>query len=388
MTSNLESYQIENLTKRFGSGARAVTAVDGLDLRIAPGELLVLLGPSGCGKTTALRCLAGLEPASGGRIVFGDRVIFDADKRIDVPPERRNIGMVFQSYALWPHKTVRQNIAYPLKVRKLKQGIAEGWVDEVAKLVEVDPLLDRYPGQLSGGQQQRVALARGLVARPELMLFDEPLSNLDALLRGQVRNDLHALHQRIGFSGVYVTHDQAEAFALGDRVAVMRSGKLDQIGLPQEVFETPATEYVANFVGMTNTVRVTYDPTGWRSEDGLYHQVPLSPNEAGTVGIRFRSSSAHATHAESSGGSLRLSGLFIDAVYAGGRYEVNLSIGEMRVTATAEASTVRACQPGDRLTVEIPWSECAIFDEDGQRLEHGADQRVGGTVLARSQPAT
>jgi len=319
--------------------------------------------------------------------VFGDRVIFDADKRIDVPPERRNIGMVFQSYALWPHKTVRQNIAYPLKVRRLKQGFAEGWVGEVAKLVEVDALLDRYPGQLSGGQQQRVALARGLVARPELMLFDEPLSNLDALLRAQVRNDLHALHQTIGFSGVYVTHDQAEAFALGDRVAVMRSGKLDQIGLPQEVFETPATEYVANFVGMTNTVRVTYDPTGWRSEDGLYHQVPLSSNEAGTVRIRFRSSSAQVTHGEPTADTLKLSGLFVDSVYAGRRYEVNLAIGEMRVTATAEASTVRASKPGDRLTVEIPWSECAMFDADGQRLGHRADQPVEGSVRVRSQPA-
>src|SRR5690606_5475965 len=207
-----------NLTKTFGSGAGRFTAIDGLNLDIREGELVVLLGQSGCGKTTALRCVAGLESADEGVISFGDTVVFDSRRGVDVPPEKRDLGMVFQSYALWPHRTVRQNIGYPLKVRKLTKELKEEkWVEQAAELVDCGALLDRYPHQLSGGQQQRVALARGLVSRPRLVLMDEPLSNLDALLRVRVRNELHELHQRLGFAGLYVTHDQSEAMALGDR---------------------------------------------------------------------------------------------------------------------------------------------------------------------------
>src|SRR5918994_3728969 len=189
---------IHSLTKRF-EGKPPTTPVDDLEIEIEEGEFLVLLGPSGCGKTTTLRCLAGLETPSTGRITFGSTTMFDADRRVNVAPEKRNIGMVFQSYALWPHLTVRKNIRYPLKARRIKEGIKAGWVEETAALVDCGALLDRYPAQLSGGQQQRVALARGLVARPDLVLFDEPLSNLDARLREQVRNELAELHNRLGF---------------------------------------------------------------------------------------------------------------------------------------------------------------------------------------------
>src|SRR5689334_18763548 len=168
---------IDGLVKHF-HGNPPTKAVDDLGLEIDQGEFLILLGPSGCGKTTALRCLAGLETPSAGRISFGDTTVFDASRRVNLSPDKRNVGMVFQSYALWPHMTVRKNIAYPLRARKLRQGLKAGWVEETAALVDCGPLLDRYPAQLSGGQQQRVALARGLVARPELVLFDEPLSNL------------------------------------------------------------------------------------------------------------------------------------------------------------------------------------------------------------------
>ena len=188
----------------------------------------MLLGPSGCGKTTTLRCLAGLETPGQGRIVFGDTTVFDAGKRVNLSPDKRRIGMVFQSYALWPHMTVRKNLAYPLKARKLREGLKWGWVEQTAELVDCASLLDRYPAQLSGGQQQRVALARGLVARPELVLFDEPLSNLDARLRDQVRAQIHELHGRLGFTAVFVTHDQSEALALGDRLAIMKHGKIEQ----------------------------------------------------------------------------------------------------------------------------------------------------------------
>ena len=248
--------------------------MDDLDLDIEEGEFLVLLGPSGCGKTTTLRCLAGLETPDEGRITFGDRAVFDSSTKLNLSPDKRNIGMVFQSYALWPHMTVRKNIGYPLKARKLKGPETKNWVEETAALVDCSPLLDRYPAQLSGGQQQRVALARGLVARPDVVLFDEPLSNLDARLRDQVRAQLHELHARLRFSAVFVTHDQSEALALADRVAIMRAGRFEQVGTPEHVFEEPATEYVAGFIGMSNRLPLERTRRGWVLRRGGGHRRP------------------------------------------------------------------------------------------------------------------
>jgi iron(III) transport system ATP-binding protein len=244
----------EGLTKSFGGKAKA-PAVDRVDLEIHEGEFLVLLGPSGCGKTTTLRCLAGLETPTEGRIRLGAVDVFDSRRGLNLSPDKRNIGMVFQTYALWPHMTVRQNIAYPLRARRMRQAIKDGWVEEMAERVGCEGLLDRLPAQLSGGQQQRVAVARGLVARPDLILFDEPLSNLDARLRDSVRAHLHELHQQLGFTAVFVTHDQSEALALGDRLAVMRSGRIEQLDRPKVIHDDPATDYVANFVGMNNQLR-------------------------------------------------------------------------------------------------------------------------------------
>ncbi|MPV90489.1 ATP-binding cassette domain-containing protein, partial [Georgenia ruanii] len=207
--------------------------------------------------------LAGLEAPDAGRIRIGDRTVFDREERVKLPPDKRDIGMVFQTYALWPHLTVRQNIAYPLKVRRRKRELADGWVERVAALVDCGSLLDRFPGQLSGGQQQRVALARGLVARPGLVLMDEPMSNLDAKLRDQVRTELHELHRRLGFTAVFVTHDQAEAFALGDRMAIMRSGRIEQLDTPEGVFGAPQTEYVADFIGMSNRLILQRNGRFW-----------------------------------------------------------------------------------------------------------------------------
>ena len=231
--------RIEGLTKQFKAKPPTI-ANDDLDLEIEEGEFLVLLGPSGCGKTTTLRCLAGLETPEAGRISFGDRTVFDCGARINLPPDKRNIGMVFQSYALWPHMTVRKNIGYPLRARRMKSAIAAGQDrGDRRTWSTAETCSTGIPAQLSGGQQQRVALARGLVARPDLVLFDEPLSNLDARLRDQVRAQIHELHQRLGFTAVFVTHDQAEAFALGDRMAIMRAGKIEQFDTPERVFETP-----------------------------------------------------------------------------------------------------------------------------------------------------
>jgi iron(III) transport system ATP-binding protein len=259
------SFRISGLSKSYGSHL----IVDDLDLEIEQGEFLVLLGPSGCGKTTTLRCLAGLETPEQGSIEFQGRTVFDASARVNVSANKRNIGMVFQSYALWPNMTVRKNIAYPLKVRKQKQALAAGRVEEAADMVDCGHLLDRYPSQLSGGQQQRVAVARGLVSRPDLMLFDEPLSNLDARLRDTVRTEIHRLHESLGFGAVFVTHDQSEAFALGDKLAIMQEGRIEQHGTPQHVFDNPATDYVAEFIGMSNRLELHRSGTQWRTQAGV-----------------------------------------------------------------------------------------------------------------------
>ncbi|WP_257015933.1 ABC transporter ATP-binding protein [Rhodococcus sp. ACS1] len=244
--------RVSGLRKTFHRRREAVHALKALDLEVARGELLVLLGPSGCGKTTFLRCLVGMERPTQGTISLEGDPVVDAECGLFAPPNRRNVGMVFQNYALWPHMKVRDNVAYPLKARKLKDALSEGRVDEVLQVVQCSHLADRYPPELSGGQQQRVSLARALAAKPALLLLDEPLSNLDALLRIDLRAQLRELHRTLGFTGVYVTHDQEEALALGTRVAVMNEGEIVQIGPPRDVYRRPATEKVADFLGARN----------------------------------------------------------------------------------------------------------------------------------------
>jgi len=235
---------LRDVTKRFG----ATTAVDNVSLDIGDGELFTLLGPSGCGKTTLLRLLAGFAAVDGGEIRFGEG-------RVDrLPPYARNIGMVFQNYALWPHMTVRGNVTYGLRLRKLTAAeIARRMAAGLAR-VNLTGLEDRYPGQLSGGQQQRVALARALVLNPDILLLDEPLSNLDAKIRVQVRGEIRALQRDLAITTVYVTHDQEEALSLSDRVAVMREGRVQQVAAPKALYERPANRFVADFVGTNNFI--------------------------------------------------------------------------------------------------------------------------------------
>jgi iron(III) transport system ATP-binding protein len=233
---------VEGAVKRFG----AVTAVDRADLTVADGELFTLLGPSGCGKTTLLRLLAGFYQPDEGEIRFGDRVVSG------LAPYERNIGMVFQNYALWPHMTVRSNIVYGLRLRKLPPAEIEARLAEGLRKVNLVGFESRYPGQLSGGQQQRVALARALVLNPDILLLDEPLSNLDAKIRVQVRTEIRKLQQDLGITTIYVTHDQEEALSLSDRVAVMKDGRVLQVGVPRELYERPRTRFVADFVGTNN----------------------------------------------------------------------------------------------------------------------------------------
>jgi putative spermidine/putrescine transport system ATP-binding protein len=235
---------IEGLTKRFDD----VVAVDRVDLDIADHELISLLGPSGCGKTTTLRCIAGFETPSAGRIAF------DGQDIVDQLPERRDIGMVFQSYALFPHMTVTQNLAFGLEMRRVARAEAGRRIAQALETVQLSDLGQRYPRQLSGGQQQRVALARALVIEPRVLLLDEPLANLDAKLREEVRFFIRQLQKRVGITTVYVTHDQAEAMVISDRIVVMFDGHVHQIGTPVEIYARPASREVANFIGLSNFI--------------------------------------------------------------------------------------------------------------------------------------
>lgn len=242
--------EIRGLKKAYGS----VAAVRELDLTVNEGEFLVILGPSGCGKTTSLRCLAGLEEPDDGVIQIGPQKVFDARERISIPPEGRNIGMVFQSYALWPHMTVFDNVAYPLRVRHKNLGTAEltRRVREVLAMVGLEHLETRSSSMLSGGQMQRVSLARALVSWPAALLLDEPLSNLDMRLRHHLRTELKEIQRTTGATSVYVTHDQTEAASLADRILVMRDGEVEQLCTPEELFSKPASRFVADFLGIPN----------------------------------------------------------------------------------------------------------------------------------------
>ena len=241
--------RINNLVKRFGD----LVAVDDISLDVGEGHTLALLGPSGCGKTTILRCIAGLETADAGAIEIAGATVFDHAARINLMPEQRELGIVFQSYAVWPHMSVADNVGFPLKVRRVAKAEIAERVARVLDLVGLGTAKDKAATALSGGQQQRVALARALIHEPRLVLFDEPMSNLDAQLREQVRMDLKVLQARLGFTAIYVTHDQAEAFALAETVAVMNRGRIETAGPPREVFQRPKTPFVAHFLGLNVT---------------------------------------------------------------------------------------------------------------------------------------
>lgn len=273
--------EISNLVKMYGSHQ----ALHGIDISIQPGEFCVLVGPSGCGKSTTLRMVAGLETISGGEIAIGDRVVNG------LRPKDRGIAMVFQNYALYPAKTVRGNMAFSLKLSKMPKAEIDRRVNEVAEILELTPLLDRKPAALSGGQRQRVAMGRAIVRDPEVFLFDEPLSNLDAKLRGQMRAEIKRLHQRLENTIIYVTHDQVEAMTLADRIVIMRDGRIEQQGTPDAVFHDPETVFVAGFMGSPpmNLIDCTVTPTGLRLGDtDLACTTPdgLRPGDRVTFGIR------------------------------------------------------------------------------------------------------
>jgi iron(III) transport system ATP-binding protein len=246
----MAAVRLEALTKRYGED---VAAVRDLSLEIGHGELVSLLGPSGCGKTTTLRLIAGFLAPDSGEIWLGDRRLSSPGQA--VPPERRGMSMLFQSYAVWPHKTVAENVIYGLKFHAIPRAEWSRRLGEALALVRLEGFADRYPGELSGGQQQRVALARALIVEPAILLLDEPLSNLDAHLREEMRFEIRRVHEALQITTVYVTHDQAEAMVTSDRIAVMSAGRVEQVGTPAEIYERPATAFVAGFIGRTNLLR-------------------------------------------------------------------------------------------------------------------------------------
>ena len=262
-------------------GKQPVVALEGLDLTIDDGELVAFVGPSGCGKSTVLRCVAGLEKLSSGRVFIGGREVQE------LPPGKRDIAMVFQSYALYPHLSVYKNLAFPLKERHVPRARRDEEVRRVAEMLELTPLLRRRPGQLSGGQRQRVAMGRALVREPMAFLLDEPLSNLDAKLRTQMRAEIAAVHRRLGITSIYVTHDQVEAMTLGQRIVVMRDGRLQQQGSPAEVYENPVNLFVAGFLG-TPSLNLLPGRTnqGVLTAGPLRLQVPGAPDGNVVLGVR------------------------------------------------------------------------------------------------------
>jgi iron(III) transport system ATP-binding protein len=243
------SVELRGLTKRYGD----VAVVDDISLAIEHGHLVCLLGPSGCGKTTTLRLIAGFVEPSAGEIRVGDKLI--SSPAHSLPPERRNMSMIFQSYALWPHMTVAENIVYGLKLRKMDRNTIAKKLNAILATTRLASLTERYPGELSGGQQQRVALARALIVEPETLLLDEPLSNLDANLREEMRFEVRRLHDAFRYTTVYVTHDQSEAITTADLIAVMNAGKIEQAGSPEDVYDRPRSEFVARFIGSSNVVK-------------------------------------------------------------------------------------------------------------------------------------
>jgi iron(III) transport system ATP-binding protein len=353
--------KIEGLVKRFGE----VRAVDDVSIHVADGEFVTLLGPSGCGKSTTLAAVAGLDRPDGGRITVGGKVYYDGATGTYLPPESRGCGLVFQSYALWPHMTVNDNVAFPLTLRKVKAAERKRRIAEVLALVEMEPYADRYPHMLSGGQQQRVALARTLVYQPSILLLDEPLSNLDAKLRDRARTWLAELRTRLGLTTIYVTHDQIEALSLSDRIVVMNGGRIAQLGTPQDIYERPADPFVADFIGTTNflpakVAAVTNGVATLELADGqrVVTAAERAPEAGARVTLAFRPEQMRvAAPAEGSGpeGSV-IATRVLSRSYVGGRWQVALDLGGGPLRLETETPPA-----GQEVRLWLPRNGCILY---------------------------
>jgi iron(III) transport system ATP-binding protein len=362
----MAAVRLEALTKRYGEG---VAAVQALTLEVRHGELLSLLGPSGCGKTTTLRLIAGFLAPDAGEIWLGDRRL--SSPGAAVPPERRGMSMLFQSYAVWPHKTVAENVTYGLKFRAVPRAEWPRRLQETLALVRLEGFADRYPGELSGGQQQRVALARALVVEPAILLLDEPLSNLDANLREEMRFEIRRLHEASQITTVYVTHDQAEAMVTSDRIAVINAGRVEQVGAPAEVYERPATAFVAGFIGRTNLLKGRTGSDGRVACEGGLELVTAGgpahvPGEALAVSIRphvvaLAPVAAPAAPAAPAGAGLNLfAGTVVRASYFGDAMDYQVAIAGTACTLRAAGAPESRLIVGQAVTVRIAADRCIL----------------------------
>ncbi len=355
--------QIHHAVKKYGN----LTVIPDLSVHIQNGELFTLLGPSGCGKTTLLRMIAGFNSIEGGDFFFDDRRINDID------PGKRNIGMVFQNYAIFPHLSVRKNVAFGLKNRKLPKETIQKETQEFLKLVKIEEYADRMPERLSGGQQQRVALARALVIRPDVLLMDEPLSNLDAKLRVEMRTVIKNIQRDVGITTVYVTHDQEEAMAISDRIAVMNNGQIQHIGMPKDIYQRPANLFVATFIGKSNVLEgdLKREEDGWvvTFENGyrvLAHTVDPDLAQEGTVLISIRPEELllHAAGKEGEGIRARID----DSVFLGlnTHYFVTLETGE-KAEIIQESQIDSILPPGSEIWLTVNVDKFNVFGKEDQK---------------------
>lgn len=355
----MPTIHLNQLRKTYPGSKTA--AVKGLELVVEDGEFLCLLGPSGCGKTTILRMIAGTETLSGGSITIGDRLVDSVSQGIFVPPEQRRVGLVFQSYALWPHMTVRQNVEFGLKLRKLPAAERKLRSDDVMDKLRIAQYADRYPAQLSGGQQQRVSLARMLAINPAVLLLDEPLSNLDAALRLEMRNELRRLHENFGTTIVFVSHDQWEAMTLATTIAVMSEGELQQVGTPNDIYAHPQNRFVAEFIGNPRLNMIALDNPDCLLSRYLKSHFELTC-ELSCCGIRPEDIQLHQDPQTDS------IPMIVDSIIpTGGSWIIELAGNHQSLRYSTQ--THPSWQPGESVQVTLPDSALHFFDREGRRRE-------------------
>lgn len=344
---------IKNAVKRYGS----TTVISGLNLDIRDGELFTLLGPSGCGKTTLLRMIAGFNSIEGGDFYFNEERINDKD------PSKRNIGMVFQNYAIFPHMTVRENVAFGLKNRKLDKAVIKRECDRFLTMMQIDQYADRLPENLSGGQQQRVALARALVIKPDVLLMDEPLSNLDAKLRLEMRQAIRSIQKEVGITTVYVTHDQEEAMSISDTIAVMKSGSIQHLGVPRDIYQRPSNLFVATFIGRTNVLPAVLRggelvfPSGYTAAHANWSAAPDQPVKVSVRPEEFVIGPE---------GGEGIPGTVVDSIYLGLNTHYIVDVGlEEKVELIQESAIDDTVVPGSRITLTVKREKINVYDEQG-----------------------
>ena len=372
---------IEGLTKVFQTKREKVFAVDGVSLEVGTGEMVTLLGPSGCGKTTTLRCVAGLERPTSGKISINGRAVLDVANGKEgtfVPPQNRSLGMVFQSYAIWPHMTVFQNVAYALGGRRLPRSEVRRLTMEALSLVKLDAYADRPAPRLSGGQQQRVAIARAIAGQPQALLFDEPLSNLDAKLRADMRNEIRRLQQKVGLTSIYVTHDQSEALTISDWIVVMRNGKIVERGRPTEIYRYPRNIFTAHFIGHTNLVpgRVQSVDKSYIAVDtdvgrilGIDTNKDLKVGDEVEVSIRPEDMSSNPIADGSKTNTL--SGLIDFSIFAGSIVEAEVKVNNRIIQCTFGRD--EKVSKGEQKSLHFKADDCVVLLAD-KTLQGGEDE--------------